>query len=259
MELKIYQVDAFTNSLFSGNPAAICPLETWLADDILQKIALENNLSETAYFTGSKGSYHLRWFTPLAEVDLCGHATLAAAWVLRHELGDETSPIHFQSRSGELRVLSDGESFTLDFPLQPPVPCNPPPGLIDSLGVKPLAVYEAEDYLVHVENEQTVRSLRPDFAGLKNLPLRGVIVTAPGDSVDFVSRWFGPKVGVDEDPVTGSAHTTLAPYWTKELDRKELKAEQVSKRGGQLTCKVEGERVFISGKAVKYMEGTIYI
>ncbi len=259
MELKIYQVDAFTSSLFSGNPAAICPLETWLADDILQKIALENNLSETAYFTGSKGNYHLRWFTPLAEVDLCGHATLAAAWVLRHELGDRTSPIHFQSRSGELRVLSDGEFFTLDFPVQPPVPCAPPPGLMESLGVEALAVYEAEDYLVRVENEQTVRSLQPDFAILKKLPLRGVIVTAPGDSVDFVSRWFGPKVGVDEDPVTGSAHTTLAPYWTKELDRKELKAEQVSRRGGQLTCRVEGERVFFSGKAVKYMEGTIYI
>lgn len=259
MELKIYQIDAFAGKLFSGNPAAVCPLENWLEDDILQNIALENNLSETAYFIGAEGSYHLRWFTPLAEVDLCGHATLAAAYVIRHEIGDIVAPLRFQTKSGELRVTCDGNSFTLDFPLQSPHPCEPPPGLIDSLGVKPLAVYAAEDFLVRCDNEQTIRKLRPDYTGLLKLPLRGVMVTAPGDRVDFVSRWFGPKVGVNEDPVTGSAHTTLAPYWAQELDKNVLEAEQVSSRGGQLTCRVEGERVFITGNAVKYMQGTIYI
>ncbi len=259
MELRIFQVDAFTTKLFSGNPAAICPLKAWLDDDILQKIALENNLSETAFFIGSEGRYDLRWFTPVAEVDLCGHATLAAAWVLRFELGETASRVTFQTRSGALHVSNDGDIFTLDFPKQPPLPCDPPPGLIEALGVEPLAVFAAEDYLVRLENEQAIRDLQPDFAGLKKIPLRGVIVTAPGDRVDFVSRWFGPKVGVDEDPVTGSAHTTLAPYWKMELGRKELRAEQVSVRGGQLTCKVQGERVFITGRAIKYMEGRLYI
>ena len=259
MELKIYQVDAFTGKLFSGNPAAICPLENWLDDDILQKIALENNLSETAYFVGREGSYSLRWFTPLAEVDLCGHATLAAAYVIRHEIGDAAVPLRFQTKSGELRVFCEGGLFTLDFPLQLPHPCEPPSGLVDSIGVNPLAVYAAEDYLVRCDNEQTIRQVRPDYSGLRKLPLRGVIVTAPGEKVDFVSRWFGPKVGVNEDPVTGSAHTTLAPYWAQELGKKVLEAEQVSPRGGQLTCRVEGERVFITGNAVKYMHGTIFI
>lgn len=259
MILKIFQIDAFADRIFRGNPAAVCPLETWLDDGNLQSIAEENNLSETAFFTGDNGRYHLRWFTPLTEVDLCGHATLAAAWVIRKELGDTASPLCFQTRSGELRVENKAELFTLDFPLQPPVSCDPPKILLESLHVEPLEVLRAEDYLVRVANEDVVRKLRPDFSTLKKLPLRGVMVTAPGDRVDFVSRWFGPKVGVDEDPVTGSAHTTLAPYWAKQLGRKELQAEQVSARGGMLTCKVEGKRVFISGTAVKYMEGTIYI
>ena len=259
MKLKIFQIDAFTDTIFSGNPAAICPLDTWLEDDTLQKIAAENNLSETAFFVKCDGYYELRWLTPQTEVNLCGHATLAAAWVLHNEYSEAQSPIRFMTKSGELRVIKNGNDFILDFPLQPPISCSPPEKLLSALGVKRAKVLAAEDYLVVLENEQTVRHLDPDFAGLKGLPLRGVIVTAPGDTVDFVSRWFGPNVGVDEDPVTGSSHTTLAPYWSNVLDKQELFAKQISERTGKLYCKIIEDRVLIKGSAVKYLEGSIFL
>jgi len=257
VQLRIFQIDAFTSTVFCGNPAAVCPLTCWLDDDILQKIALENNLSETAFFVGTNGDYELRWFTPGTEVDLCGHATLATAWVLNNELGETASPIRFMTRSGELRVSRSGDAFEMDFPLQLPKPCLLPGKLLPALGVEAIEVLGAEDYLVVVENEQIVKQMSPEFVDLKGLPLRGVIITAPGDDVDFVSRWFGPNVGVDEDPVTGSSHTTLAPYWAEKLGKNELTARQVSQRSGELFCKVGEDRVFITGSAVKYMEGII--
>ncbi len=259
MQLRIFQIDAFTKTIFAGNPAAVCPLESWLDDDVLQKIAIENNLSETAFYVKSKKGYDLRWFTPGTEVDLCGHATLATAWVLINEYNETASPICFMTRSGELRVSRSGDDLVMDFPLQAPMPCTIPPQLLSSLGLESAEVLAAEDYLVVVEDEQTVTQLQPDFAGLKGLPLRGVIVTAPGENDDFVSRWFGPNVGVDEDPVTGSSHTTLAPYWAEKLGKRELSARQVSQRSGELLCKVNEDRVFITGAAVKYMDGWIYL
>jgi len=259
MKLTIYQVDAFADTVFQGNPAAVCPVTDWPDDALLQKIALENNLSETAFFSGEEGDYTLRWFTPAAEVDLCGHATLAAAWVLYNELGEKAAPIRFKTKSGELRVAGKDNTFTLDFPLQPPLSCSPPAELAEALGVTPLEVLVADDYLVLFKNEEAVRNLQPDFAELKKLPKRGVMVTALGDDVDFVSRWFGPNVGVDEDPVTGSSHTTLVPYWAGKLGKNELIAKQVSSRGGVLRCRLDGDRVYITGNAVKYMEGTLYL
>lgn len=259
MKLPIYQIDAFTDQLFRGNPAAVCPLESWLDTELMQKIALENNLSETAFFTGAEGRYALRWFTPVTEVDLCGHATLAAAWVIRNEHGDLTDSLQFQTRSGQLGVHVRGEQYTLDLPSLKPDPCTPPRELLEALGARPVQVYQAEDYLVEVENEQEVRRLHPDFRKLMEIARRGVIVTAPGERVDFVSRWFGPKVGVDEDPVTGSAHACLAPFWAEKLGKKELQAEQISQRGGRLNCSIKGNRVFISGKCVKFMEGTLHL
>lgn len=259
IKLPIYQIDAFANEVFSGNPAAVCPLESWLPDVIMQNIAAENNLSETAFFVKESGCYHLRWFTPTTEVDLCGHATLAASWVIREELHETSWPLRFMTRSGELRVSSNEDTFTLDFPLRRPQVCEPPQQLEAALNITPEEVYVAEDFLVVLDSESDVRALKPDFSLLKTLPLRGVIVTAPGEAVDFVSRWFGPKVGVDEDPVTGSAHTTLTPYWAKRLNKQELNAHQISARGGKLSCRLDGERVFISGQAVKFMEGVITI
>jgi len=259
MKLRIFQVDAFADEVFQGNPAAVCPLDEWLPDNLLQNIAMENNLSETAYFVGKDGSYELRWFTPSAEVDLCGHATLASAWVLHNELGERADPVSFSTRSGELLVSGDGDTFTLDFPLVAPVPCFPPDLLIQALDVEPVEILTAADFLILVKDEQTVRDLAPDFARLKGLPNRGIIVTAPGEDVDFVSRWFGPNVGVNEDPVTGSAHTTLAPYWAARLGKDELLARQISPRGGSLLCRIVGERVHITGSAKKYMEGEIFL
>ncbi len=260
MNVTIYQVDAFTKQVFKGNPAAVCPLDKWLDNDALQSIASENNLSETAFLVGGEGSYELRWFTPVAEVDLCGHATLATAWVLYHEMGDRAAPLRFQTRSGELRVSREGERFIMDFPVQEPVSCEQPEGLAEALGVQPLETAFAQDYLVLLEDEQTVREVEPDFSMLKKISMpRGVMVTAPGKDVDFVSRWFGPGVGVDEDPVTGSAHTVLTPYWAAKTGKSELEAEQVSPRSGRLSCRLAGDRVFISGSAVKYMEGTVVL
>jgi PhzF family phenazine biosynthesis protein len=257
MKLKQYQVDAFTTRVFAGNPAAVCPLEDWLDDSLLQAIAGENNLSETAFFVPSGTRFRLRWFTPVAEVDLCGHATLAAAHVLFEILGYSDPVITFETRSGELFVEKHGDRLRMDFPARPPAPCEVPQLLVDGLGVPPREVLAADDYLAVFDSEATVRAIVPEPTRLLQLGLRGVIVTAPGADVDFVSRFFAPAFGIPEDPVTGSAHCELGPYWAKRLGKSILSARQVSKRGGDLTCELRGDRVLLSGSAVTVMQAEI--
>lgn len=265
MTIPIYQLDSFADRMFTGNPAAVCPLEHWLEDDVLQALAIENALSETAFFVkqdgeDTEGAYHLRWFTPGTEVDLCGHATLASAWVILNRLEPELPFVRFATRSGELTVVRQGDDFVMDFPSAPPVAKEPPRALVEGLGAVPIEVVAApRDYLVLYESEEDVRKLCPDFSRLRGLDRLGVIVTAPGSAVDFVSRFFAPSVGVPEDPVTGSAHCTLAPYWAERLDAGEnwLSARQISARGGSLGVRSRGERVDIAGGAVLYMEGTV--
>ncbi len=259
MKLDIYQVDAFSQHPFGGNPAAVCPLTEWLPDEQLQNIAAENNLSETAYFVPRGEHYELRWFTPQVEVDLCGHATLAAAWVLFHALADAPQVLRFATRSGELRVTRHGDELAMDFPARHPERCEPPAELLSALGIEHAEVFGTDDYIVVVDNEAQVAALTPDFACLKGLPKRGIAVTARSTQFDFISRWFGPNVGVNEDPVTGSAHTSLAPFWAARLGKSQLTAEQGGTRKGQLRCELQGDRVIISGKAVLYMQGTIYL
>lgn len=254
MRLKQFQVDAFAAQVFEGNPAAVCPLGSWLDDGILQAIAEENNLSETAFLVPIEGSvFELRWFTPVTEVDLCGHATLAAAHVLFEELGYQSEQITFKTRSGELLVKRDGEQLRMDFPVRPPRQCQAPTSLLEGLGITPLEVLVADDYIAVVDSEDMVRSIKPNFAALSQLDFRGVIVTAPGQSVDFVSRFFAPKFGIPEDPVTGSAHCELTPYWAERLGKSSLCARQLSKRGGDLICELDGERVVLVGKASTFM------
>ncbi len=259
MKIPIFQVDAFASRPFTGNPAAVCPLESWLPDETLQSIALENNLSETAFFVRTGDRFALRWFTPEVEVDLCGHATLASAYVLFRELGLESDRVCFDTRSGELVVTQSDDLLSLDFPSRPPSAGDVHPRLIDALGAQPLTILSARDYLVVYATEADVRALQPDMQQLAAVDRFAVIVTAPGDSVDFVSRFFAPSKGVPEDPVTGSAHCTLIPYWSKRLGKTTLKARQVSRRGGELECEDRGDRVRISGRAVKYMQGSIEI
>lgn len=259
MKIQIYQIDAFAESTFTGNPAAVCPLERWLKDSLLQSIAEENNLSETAFYVPQDDHYEIRWFTPNNEVDLCGHATLAAAHVLFMLSEDAKTRVTFQSRSGLLHVIKEDPFLTLDFPSQVAVPCNIPEGMASALGVNPRVCFRAMDYMLVLDHEEEIVSIAPDFRRLKDFDLRGVIVTAKGNSSDFVSRFFAPKCGVDEDPVTGSAHCTLAPYWAERLGKFSLNARQLSKRTGILQCRVEGERVYISGRTVTYMHGTIQI
>jgi PhzF family phenazine biosynthesis protein len=259
MRIPIYQIDAFSGQVFSGNPAAVCPLEEWLGDSVLQGIALENNLSETAFFVKEEHGYHLRWFTPIAEVDLCGHATLAAAFVILTYFDKRASEVHFRSKSGPLTVLREGELFAMDFPSLPPSPCETPEALTKGLGKQPIEVLSSEDYLALFPSEKDVCDLNPDMRMLTELEWRGVIVTAKGNEVDFVSRFFAPRFGINEDPVTGSAHCTLIPYWAQKLEKKELQARQVSPRGGELFCKERGDRVIIAGRAVQYMEGHITV
>ncbi len=257
--IDIYQVDAFTDRAFGGNPAAVCPLEHWLPDATLQAIAAENNLSETAFFVDEGDHHRLRWFTPTVEVDLCGHATLATAWVIVNCLGASTSPLRFHTRSGVLTVARDGDALLMDFPSRPPRPCTPPVRLLDALGLADAPVLEADDYIVVVEDAAIVAALAPDLRALAGLPRRGVAVTAPGSDVDFVSRWFGPNVGVDEDPVTGSAHTALTPYWAARLGRPRLEARQGGARQGRLSCELSGDRVLLGGRAVLYMQGRLFL
>lgn len=257
MKLKQYQVDAFTNKVFGGNPAAVIPLSSWIDDSLLQAIAEENNLSETAFFVPSEKVFQLRWFTPVKEIDLCGHATLATAHVLFKILGYSKQVIIFETRSGELLVENMGERLEMNFPASPSTPCSLPEILAQGLGQRPIEVLAAEDYLAVFDCEATVRSIMPNHALLGQLDLRGIIVTAPGSDVDFVSRFFAPKFGIPEDPVTGSAHCTLAPYWANKFGKNTLTAKQVSKRGGNITCEVKTDRVFLSGCAVTFMEGEI--
>ena len=259
MKITLYQIDAFASGVFAGNPAAVCPLDQWLEDDLMQAIAMENNLSETAFFVPSGRGYHIRWFTPASEVDLCGHATLASAYVLFTYLDPSMTKVAFHSRSGLLTVSKQGDLLSMDFPSQPPVPCQAPAELIEALGKKPSEVLRSQDYFVLFPGEEDLRTLDPDMLLLKKVDLRGVTVTARGKDVDFVSRFFAPKYGVNEDPVTGSAHCALVPYWAAKLGKKELHARQISKRGGELFCKDEGDRIIISGRAAAYMQGVITV
>lgn len=259
MKIPLYQVDAFTGTIFRGNPAAVCPLEQWLDDDLMQSIASENNLSETAFFVKNGDWFQLRWFTPAAEVDLCGHATLASAFVLMSELEPARQEVVFVTKSGELRVTRSNDLFTLDFPSRPPAPCDAPESLAEALGAQPQEVWAAKAYMAVYESADEVISLQPDMKALEKLDRYAVIVTAPGEEADFVSRFFAPKVGVPEDPVTGSAHCTLIPYWSDCLGKQELIAHQVSRRGGELICKDLGDRVQMSGRAVLYSTGMIHL
>ncbi len=259
MSQPFYQVDAFTDHIFGGNPAGVCPLEQWLPDAVMQNIAMENNVAETAFFVKEEDQFHLRWFTPVVEVDLCGHATLGASWVIFNKLGYSSNEIRFRSRSGWLTVTRSGDLLTLDFPADTIAPASPPAGLVAALGVNPIDVLKGKtDWMIVVETQKEVESLTPDMEALMKIPCRGVMVTAKGDSVDFVSRFFAPQSGVPEDPVTGSAHTSLTPYWAAKLGKSDLHAMQLSKRKGHLTLKLSGDRVFISGTAQLYLKGEIY-
>jgi predicted PhzF superfamily epimerase YddE/YHI9 len=257
MEIPLFQVDAFASGVFKGNPAAVCPLESWLPDATLQAIAEENNLSETAFFVKENGRYHLRWFTPWLEVDLCGHATLASAWVLFNALGVTDEVLEFHTRGGVLRVSREGPRLALDFPSRPPHEVYPPPRLLEGLRGEPVAVFAARDYMALFDSEADVRALDPDMKQLAKVDRFAVIATAPGRDCDFVSRFFAPARGVDEDPVTGSAHCTLIPFWAQRLGKTQLFARQVSRRGGELWCELLGGRVKIAGQAALYMTGTI--
>jgi predicted PhzF superfamily epimerase YddE/YHI9 len=257
MELPIYQVDAFGSTVFSGNPAAICPLESWLPDATLQAIATENNLSETAYFVRSGDGFELRWFTPGCEVDLCGHATLASAYVLFHELGVQGDVLRFQTKSGELVVRRDGDRLVMNFPSRPPAPVQADPGLVPALGGNPLEILAARDYLAVYRSASEVLALAPNMEALTRIDRFGFIATAPGTDCDFVSRFFAPIKGVPEDPVTGSAHCTLIPYWAGKLGKTALHARQVSKRGGELFCKLLGDHVEMAGNAALFLRGRI--
>lgn len=265
MELPIYQVDAFASSVFRGNPAAVCPLDDWLPDETLQAIAAENNLAETAYYVRTGDRYHLRWFTPAVEVDLCGHATLATASVILGVRREISGPrVVFTTLSGELSVEREGDLYALNFPSRPPEPCPAHPNLLAGLGVKPSMVLAAQDYLCVFEDEEQVRNLNPDMTKLMGIDKFATIVTAPGPSsgshaCDFVSRFFAPAQGIPEDPVTGRAHTSLIPYWARRLGKTKLFGRQISRRGGEIWCEDRGTRVKIAGGAVQYLEGRIHI
>jgi predicted PhzF superfamily epimerase YddE/YHI9 len=259
MRLPIYQVDAFTDSLFGGNPAAVCPLEAWLPEAAMQAIAAENNLSETAFFVRDGGDYALRWFTPTVEVDLCGHATLAAGHVVFHYLEPQRETVSFHTlKAGTLIVTRRADMLVMDFPARPASPAPPPPGLFAALGGAPREVLRARDHLIVYDTAAEIVALNPDLAALAKVDCWAAIVTAPGESgVDFVSRFFAPAQGVPEDPVTGSAHCTLVPYWAKRLGKMQLEARQLSRRGGALYCALQGDRVNIGGRAVIYLDGQI--
>ena len=259
MEITLYQIDAFASKLFEGNPAAVCPLDAWLPDYLMQSIAEENNLSETAFFVPKGNGFHIRWFTPASEVDLCGHATLASAYVLFNILGYKKDKIEFDSKSGILAVTKNNEWLVMDFPAQPPVSCAIPEEIVKAFDIAPVECLKSEDFVVVFEHEIDIESANPDFGQLKKLDLRGVIITAKSTRYDFVARFFAPKYGIPEDPVTGSAYTQLAPYWASKTGSKRFSVKQLSSRGGELTCEIVDDRVLISGKAIKYLEGKIKI
>jgi PhzF family phenazine biosynthesis protein len=259
MKIAIYQIDAFATRAFEGNPAAVCPLDAWLPDELMQSIAAENNLSETAFFVPEGEGFSIRWFTPSAEVALCGHATLASAFVLFNILGFTGDRIDFNSKSGILPVSRSGERLELDFPSQPPEPCDTPKEIIEAFGMTPRECLKAEDYVVIFQNAEQVQTASPNIDILRSLDSRGVIISAVSEEYDFVARFFAPNLGIAEDPVTGSAYTQLVPYWAKKTGKTVFHAKQVSSRGGELFCELVGDRVKITGRAMKYLEGSIEI
>lgn len=260
MNQTIYQVDAFTKEVFKGNPAAVCSLKEWLPKETMQAIAFENNLSETAFFVHHGDVFDIRWFTPTFEIELCGHATLASAYVIFEILQLEDEVIRFRSHlSGELRVEKQGSLYVLDFPSRPPTHADALPGLLRAIGKAPKEIYRARDFFLVYGSEKEILEIEPDFSALLKVPTHGVIVTAPGDDCDFVSRFFAPEVGVFEDPVTGSAHCNLIPFWAERLGKTVLFARQVSARGGELFCELHGDRVKIGGHAALYLKGEIHV
>lgn len=260
MKLPIFQADAFAAGLFKGNPAAVVPLTEWLSDELMQQIAMENNLSETAFFIPEGDHFHIRWFTPKAEVKLCGHATLATAHILFNELNFKGDLLEFTSLSGILTVKKVEDKLQLDFPADFAQEVEPIDTFTEAFGTKPLQTWKGRtDYLLLFDSEEIIQNLQPNIQLLLSTNARGIMVTAKGNEVDFVSRFFAPAVGVNEDPVTGSAHTTLIPFWANKLDKTELTALQLSARGGQLWCTLSGDRVYIAGKAVTYLRGEIEI
>lgn len=259
MKLKVYQVDAFARQTFDGNPAAVCHLGAWLPDSVMQSVAAENNLSETAFFVPQGDHFAIRWFTPATEVDLCGHATLASAFVLFECEGYQGDTVRFDSRSGELSVSRNGDLLVLDFPAQPPQACDAPAAITSALGAEPAECLQAADLIAVYEDEQFVRTASPDIEKLRNVDSRGIVITAASSDYDFVARFFGPNVGIDEDPVTGSAYTQLVPYWAARTGKTKFHAKQVSDRGGEVFCELAGDRVLIGGSAVKFLEGIIEI
>lgn len=259
MEIPFYQIDAFASKLFEGNPAAVCPLNEWLPEETMQSIAAENNLSETAFFTPKGNGYHIRWFTPTSEVDLCGHATLASAYVLFDILSCKKDKIEFNSKSGALIVTKNNDWLVMDFPQQPPLACEIPDEIVAAFDEMPMECLKSEDYIVVFDHENDIQSANPDMGQLQKLDLRGVIITARSTHFDFVSRFFAPKYGIPEDPVTGSAYTQLVPYWASKTGLHRFRIKQLSSRGGELICELIDDRVHIYGKAVKYLEGKINI
>lgn len=261
MRIPLYQVDAFAARPFSGNPAAVCLLDDWLPEERLQEIAAENNLAETAFLVQKADVFELRWFTPTLEVELCGHATLASGWVVLHRLLRDLEEVRFRTRwRGELRVTRAEEgALRMDFPSLPPRECDPPAALAEGLGAPPAEIWLADHYLAVYPTEEEVGALAPEMGPLRKIGPHGVIASAPGTDADFVSRFFAPAFGVDEDPVTGSAHCTLTPYWTQRLGAGPLKARQISPRGGELTCELAGERVLLTGEAALYLEGEVVL
>lgn len=257
--MKYYIVDAFTDAVFGGNPAGVCVLDEWLPDEVMQNIAMENNLSETAFVVRRDRYYDLRWFTPKTEVDLCGHATLGTSYVVSHFVEPQAKEMEFHTNSGNLTVMCEGERFVMDFPVRIPRPVPVPKNLESVLGAKPLETLLSRDLMVLLDSEKQVRDLQPDFYAMPQLgDGEGIIVTAKGETTDFVSRCFYPKFGIDEDPVTGSAHCNLIPYWAQRLHKTKMTAAQVSPRGGILACELCGERVKIGGSAALYLAGEIY-
>jgi PhzF family phenazine biosynthesis protein len=261
MTIPIYQVDAFTSKLFGGNPAAVCYLQQWLTENKMQEIAQENNLAETAFFLNDGDNYKIRWFTPKSEIDLCGHATLATAHILFTTLEYKKDVVQFETMSaGKLAVQKTQDKYTMDFPSRPAIHVEIPRGLSQALSnVEPIEILKSRDYLLVYESEQQIRDISPDFSALMNFDTLGVTVTAPGDHVDFVSRFFAPKVGIPEDPVTGSAHCSLIPYWANKLKKNKLHAYQLSNRRGELWCELKNDRVLMSGNAVTYLKGEIFV
>ncbi len=259
MKIPLYQVDAFSDRPFAGNPAAVCLLDEWPDDRLLQSIAMENNLSETAFLVKQREDYALRWFTPLVEVDLCGHATLASAFVLFNFVDRAKHEVTFHTRSGALRVRQAGDLLHMDLPAAPPAPCVCPPALVRGLGRQPRETLLAGAYLAVFDSEEEIRSLQPDAEQLKRLDAPYVIVTSRSSSVDFVSRVFGPKIGIPEDPVTGAAHCVLVPWWARRLGKTRFHARQISMRGGELYCELRGDRVDIAGRAALYSRGEIQL